>query len=192
MSKDMNKPEKKELVVFAPEQKIAYKKICNQISGSVRNLENNYLKLAVALSTAESEKLYEVGGYQNVYDFAKERYNLSRSTVCRYISLVSVFGITEESKPLYTANQMIEMLPYVRSGGSLEHFSPDMSLREIRSKVKELSPAPSSVKKSSSVSKRDVLLSFSSVEDWDAKHDGIFMLVNEAIEQGRTVQIIAC
>ncbi len=192
MSKDMNKPEKKELVVFAPEQKIAYKKICNQISGSVRNLENNYLKLAVALATAESEKLYEVGGYQNVYDFAKERYNLSRSTVGRYISLVSVFGITEESKPLYTANQMIEMLPYVRSGGSLDDFSPDMSLREIRSKVRELSPVSPAPKKSSSVSKRDVLLSFSSVEDWDAKHDGIFMLVTEAIEQGRTVQIIAC
>ena len=198
MKKEMIKSENTDVIEYTAEQKSAYKKVCNQISSSMKSLESNYLKLALALAVAQSERLYEVGGFQNVYDFAKDKYGLSRGVVYKYIGLVSVFGLTAESKPVYSLSQMLELLPYVRSGGSLAPFSPDMTVKQIRSKVRELSSVKALSGSASGTeagsrrpSKRDVLMTLTCEEELQAQVDGLLHLILQALESGSEVQIVS-
>lgn len=130
----MNAPE---VVNVDAEKKKEYKAVCRQLASCMKALEANFIKLAVGLAHINREKLYEIGGYKNIYDFAKENYAISKSTCYNFLGLVEVFGLTADSKPLFTSTQMIAMLPYIRKGGKVEEFSPDMSKREINRLVKE-------------------------------------------------------
>ena len=133
MKKEEMKKVMNEVVVFTKEQKEEYKSACRQIVSSMKSLETSFIKLALALHNVDSGKLYEIEGYKNIYEFAKERYNISKSTCYNYLGLVDAFGLTADSKPLYTYTQMVALLPAVRAGVDIEaKISPNMSVSEIK------------------------------------------------------------
>lgn len=191
---------KKEVVAMNPvsiNQKKEYQSLCRQISTSMKSLETNYIKLAVALANVDAGQFYEIDGFKNITDFAKERYNISKSTCYDYISLVKVFCLTDDSKPVYTSKQMVAMLPYVRNGGSVEEFNPDMSVRDIKKHVKELVVSAVSDGASdfapikASKPKKSVFLSLSCMEDYLAQSDMIKALIENALSNGHQVQLVS-
>ena len=194
MKKEEMKKVMNEVVVFTKEQKEEYKSSCRQIVNSMKSLETSFIKLALALHNVDSGKLYEIEGYKNVYEFAKERYNISKSTCYNYLGLVDAFGLTADSKPLYTYTQMVALLPAVRAGVDIEaKISPNMSVSEIKKSLKVLvpdrvNPAP---KSDSQRRKKEVLFNFPSMEDFDAFRNAIEGAIREAIENGREVCIVA-
>ena len=194
MKKEEMKKVMNEVVVFTKEQKEEYKSACRQIVSSMKSLETSFIKLALALHNVDSGKLYEIEGYNNVYEFAKERYNISKSTCYNYLGLVDAFGLTADSKPLYTYTQMVALLPAVRAGVDIEaKISPNMSVSEIKKSLKVLvpdrvNPAP---KSNSQRHKKEVLFNFPSMEDFDAFRGMIEGIIREAIESGKEVRIVA-
>lgn len=184
-----------ENVAVEPARVEEYKKVCRNLASCVKSLELNYVKLAVGLAKIDADKLYEVDGYKNIYEFAKERYSISKSTCYDFLGLVSVFGLTSDSKPLYTSKQMVVMLPYVRKGGNIDEFSPNMSVREIKKFIKDkLSTRVENnlevVHEQSGDSSdcgsgfvgdvRDVLISCNGRDDYDKKIDDIDFLICNA------------
>lgn len=134
----MNAPvETVEVVDNTKEMKKDLTRVKKQLATCVKNLETNYIKLAVGLAYINSNELYKVEGYKNVYDFAKETYGIGKTTCYDFIGLVNTFALTADSQPLYTSKQMVAMLPYIRKGGSVDEFNADMSVREIKAYIKE-------------------------------------------------------
>lgn len=127
MEELMNKSE-----VIAPSL-ADYKKVCRRIDKCMDNIAANIIKLAGELQNVKVTRLYELGGYKDIYSFAKDKFGISKTSCSNYIGLVETFGYNSEFSP----SQMIELLPYVRSGGDLTVFNPDMSVREIRKAIKE-------------------------------------------------------
>ena len=116
-----------------PEVKRDYQKSCRCIAQSMASVEKNIIKIAVELTRVHQNEWYALDGYKNIYDFAKDRYNISRGTCSNYLGLCSVFGL--DSK--FTSTQMFILLPYARKGGDISEFSPDMSTRELKEAVRE-------------------------------------------------------
>ncbi|MCI8416114.1 MAG: hypothetical protein HFI33_01220 [Lachnospiraceae bacterium] len=114
-------------------KRVEYKKICRQISASMKSIEISIVKVARSLTCVKENRLYELDNYQNVYDFAKDKFGISKSTCSRYLGLIEFFGVDSN----LSATQMIELLPYVRKGGNISEITPDMSTRQIRQYIKE-------------------------------------------------------
>lgn len=106
---------------------------------AVTNVANNMLKIAYILHEMEEHAYYLDGGYDSTARFAKEEFGISKSTCSKYIGIIDYFGTDSP----YSASQMMEMLPYLRQGGSIEDFNPKMSVRAIRDAVKDLKALPS-------------------------------------------------
>ena len=192
----MNNPEVAEVFAFTKEEKSLYKSLCSKISRSVKGLENNYITLAVSLAEVSSGRLFEISGYRNIYDFAKDRYNLSKGTVSKYLGLVQYFGLTADSQPLYTSSQMLEMLPYLRSGGSVDAFTPDMTVREIRERIKEFADMDNNVKRLTGQveekRKKLTLFSFHCIEDFLVlPPEELKELLINTFSEGYTVSLVA-
>lgn len=122
------------------DQKKEYKRLNGVISNSMKNLESNYIKLAVALHEIDAGQFYILDGYKSIVEYAKEKYGIQKTTVYNYLGLVDRFGLTADSKPLYTSQQMIAMLPALRGSAEISDFTPDMSVREIKAKAKQFIP----------------------------------------------------
>ena len=122
------------------DQKKEYKRLNGVISNSMKNLESNYIRLAVALHEIDAGQFYILDGYKSVVEYAKEKYGIQKTTVYNYLGLVDRFGLTADSKPLYTSQQMIAMLPALRGSAEISDFTPDMSVREIKAKAKQFIP----------------------------------------------------
>lgn len=189
----MNLPEVTELSV---ERKKEYQRVCKQLASCVKSLELNYIRMALGLAQIDSHQLYEVEGYKNIYEFAKDRYAISKSTCYNFLGLVSVFGLTADSKPLYTSQQMVALLPYARKGGNVEEFSPDMSVREIKKLVKErLSTRLENDEVEQGVIDvecadvtdeiENVLITCNGKEDYDSKIDAIDTLILNAFAKSK-------
>ena len=126
--------------VVVIDQKKEYKRLNGVISNSMKNLESNYIRLAVALHEIDAGQFYILDGYKSVVEYAKEKYGIQKTTVYNYLGLVDRFGLTADSKPLYTSQQMIAMLPALRGSAEISDFTPDMSVREIKAKAKQFIP----------------------------------------------------
>lgn len=128
------------------DQKKEYKRLNSIIQNSMKSLETNYIKLACALHEVDCGQFYLLDGYKSTVDYAKDKYGIQKTTVYNYLALVDRFGLTVDSKPLYTSRQMIEMLPALKNGATVQDFTPDMSVRDIKAKARTFKSEKKSAK----------------------------------------------
>lgn len=56
------------------------------ISENLRAAARNVIAIGYYLKSIRDNRLYEEAGYQNIWDYARERYGFSMSTASRYMS----------------------------------------------------------------------------------------------------------
>ena len=118
-------------------QKISLKESDIFIRSNMQSTVRNVIATGYFLKHIRDNQLYLEDGYQNVNEFAMDRYGFSASTVSRYIARNTKFSkggnspyIDEKFKE-FNKSQLQEMLGM--SDEQLEQVTPDMTVREIRS-----------------------------------------------------------
>ena len=88
--------EKNNKVQLAEDRRL-YKRFKGQIDKAYQKMETSYLETAFALHAIYKHKLYHLDNYKNIYDFAKENYNIARGTCNNFINICEKFGTLNEN-----------------------------------------------------------------------------------------------
>lgn len=139
----MNPPED----IITVEDKNEFKHLDNIIYESMNSISKSGYAVAFSIHTIYTKKLYRVDGYKNVYNYALERYGLSRTTCNDFINMVERFGkisgnekecITEirPEYELYGNSQLLAMKGYNDAEIKDAKINPSMSVREIKKALK--------------------------------------------------------
>lgn len=143
----MNPPED----IITVEDKNEFKHLDNIIYESMNSISKSGYAVAFSIHTIYTKKLYRVDGYKNVYNYALERYGLSRTTCNDFINMVERFGkITGNEKEciteirpeyeLYGNSQLLAMKGYNDAEIKDAKINPSMSVREIKKALKGEKP----------------------------------------------------
>lgn len=133
------KAEEKMDVEIAVADRKSLNHYCRTVTRCMDNIANNIIRVADALYNIQRKGLYAIDGYKDIYSFAFDKFNISKSTCYKYIGIRECF----EPDCGLSASQMIELLPWVRKGYSVDAISPDMTIKQIRQFAKENFHAPS-------------------------------------------------
>lgn len=143
----MNPPED----IITVEDKNEFKQLDNIIYESMNSISESGYAVAFSIHAIYTKKLYRVDGYKNVYNYALERYGLSRTTCNDFINMVERFGkisgnekgfivdIRPEYK-LYGNSQLLAMKGYNDAEIKDAKINPSMSVREIKKALKGEKP----------------------------------------------------
>lgn len=174
------------------------------IKAELKKVESSFSKIAFNLHWMHENEGFKPLGYKNIYDFANIEFGIARGTCNNFINVVERFGkrvngeITEEIDDMYKnfkSSQLILMLGL--SDDAIESaLSPDMSVREMKKTVKELSSDDTAGEDSSTVEpstqgtidveskevNRQVLITVSTIEDYDSQEDKIYDMIRRALK----------
>jgi hypothetical protein len=116
------------------------------ISKSLNNVQSSFTRIAFDLHWISSTSAFGLLGYKNIYDYAAKEHGIARGTCSDFIHIVERFAkrddagnILEEIRPElkdYQSSKLIALLGV--TDAQLTEFSVDMSVRDIKKKVKEL------------------------------------------------------
>ena len=143
----MNPPED----IVTVEDKKEFQNLDGVIYDSMENISKSGYAVAFAIHAIYTKKLYRVDGYKNVYNYALERYGLSRTTCNDFINMVERFGkisgnekgFIADIRPeyeLYGSSQLLAMKGYNDAEIKDAKITPSMSVREIKKALKGEKP----------------------------------------------------
>lgn len=112
----------------------------------VNKYAHSQLKIAFVLKTVYEEKLYQIDGYKNIYDYAFDNFNIARGTCSNWLKVVDNFGVLNSQTGFYGLDDRLKdfsitQLILIRAL-SIEQIqaadiNPTMSTREIKQIVKD-------------------------------------------------------
>ena len=112
----------------------------------VNKYAHSQLKIAFVLKTVYEEKLYQIDGYKNIYDYAFDNFNIARGTCSNWLKVVDNFGVLNSQTGFYGLDDRLKdfsitQLILIRAL-SIEQIQaadikPAMSTREIKQIVKD-------------------------------------------------------
>lgn len=112
----------------------------------VNKYAHSQLKIAFVLKTVYDEKLYQIDGYKNIYDYAYDNYNIARGTCCNWLKVVDNFGVLNSQTGFYGLDNRLKdfsitQLILIRALSidqiQAADIKPTMSTREIKQIVKD-------------------------------------------------------
>ncbi len=116
------------------------------ISKSLNNVQGSFTRIAFDLYWMYSASAFGLLGYKNIYDYAAKEHGIARATCSDFIHIVERFAnrdeqgnILEEIRPElkdYQSSKLIALLGV--TDAQLTEFSVDMSVRDIKKKVKDI------------------------------------------------------
>lgn len=95
MANETNTTKKPELSVFSTQDMVKLQECSLKIKEAQGKAEGLAETIAANLYIIQHNKLYEIDDYTNIYDFAKERFDISRGTVSDAIGVFERFGNKE-------------------------------------------------------------------------------------------------
>ena len=139
-----SKPEEMELSGKSYFQDVSLEEAENNIHACLRDAARNVIATGHYLKVIRDKELYREAGYENIWDYAAERFGFSKSTASRYMTRNDKFSVGGNSPILaeefreYSKAQLQEMLSL--DAEQMSAVTPDMTVREIRElrKPKEL------------------------------------------------------
>lgn len=158
---NMNNP--KEVTVYSKEVVTELKKRSSAIRSEMDKLESSFTKIAFNLYWIYNNGSFKALGYDNVYDLAKNEFNIARGTANNFINIVERFGKKTEGKAIeeidenykgYKSSQLIVMLGM--SADELKKVSAEMSVRDIKG-IKKESDIDSDKKSSPDKEEKDII-----------------------------------
>ena len=112
----------------------------------VNKYAHSQLKIAFVLKTVYEEKLYQIDGYKNIYEYAYDNFNIARGTCSNWLKVVDNFGVLNSQTGFYGLDDRLKdfsitQLILIRAL-SIEQIQaadikPTMSTREIKQIVKD-------------------------------------------------------
>lgn len=122
------------------------KKRNTSIGKSLNNVQSSFTRIAFDLHWIFFSSAYELLGYKNIYDYAAKEHGIAKGTCNNFINIVERFAsrdehgnILEEIRPElkdYQSSKLIALLGV--TDAQLTEFSVDMSVRDIKKKVKDI------------------------------------------------------
>ena len=116
------------------------------ISKSLCNVQSSFTRIAFDLYWMYSTSAFGLLGYKNIYDCAAKEHGIARGTCSDFIHIVERFAkrddagnVLEEIRPElkdYQSSKLIALLGV--TDAQLTEFSVDMSVRDIKKKVKDI------------------------------------------------------
>ena len=116
------------------------------LTNEVNKYAHSQLKIAFVLKTVYDEKLYQIDGYKNIYEYAYDNYNIARGTCSNWLKVVDNFGVLNKQTGFYGLDSRLQdfsitQLILIR-GLTIEqiqtaNITPDMSTREIKQIAKD-------------------------------------------------------
>lgn len=116
------------------------------ISKSLNNVQSSFTRIAFDLYWMYSVSAFGLLGYKNIYDYAAKEHGIARATCSDFIHIVERFAmrddagnVLEEIRPElknYQSSKLIALLGV--TDAQLTEFSVDMSVRDIKKKVKDI------------------------------------------------------
>lgn len=112
----------------------------------VNKYAHSQLKIAFVLKTVYEEKLYQIDGYKNIYDYAYDNYNIARGTCSNWLKVVDNFGVLNTQTGFYGLDNRLKdfsitQLILIRALSidqiQAADIKPTMSTREIKQIVKD-------------------------------------------------------
>lgn len=106
------------------------------ISANLRTASRSFVAIGFYLKVVRDNKSYESAGYKDINEFAKDKFNMSVSSVSRYIAINDKFSQDGNSPVLsdqykdFGVGQLQEMLPL--SEEIRDKVTPDMTVKQIR------------------------------------------------------------
>ena len=124
----------REMGLLSPEGSLEGAEAC--ISQCLKEAARNVIAVGYYLKHIRDNRLFEAAGYQNIWEYARERYGFSMSTASRYMSRNDKFSAGGNSPVLderyrgYGKAQLQEMLSLDEE--QMERITPDMTVQQIR------------------------------------------------------------
>lgn len=121
-----------------------YIKFKKQIDKAYENMEKSYFDTASAIHAIYTKQLYKIDNFKNIYDFAKQNYNIARGTTSNFINICDKFGQVNENGTVigilpaydaYSVSKLAVMLKFPKE--LLDKCNPEMSVRELKKLGKE-------------------------------------------------------
>lgn len=115
---------------------VTYEEAKASISGSIKSMARSFVAVGFYLKHIRDHEFYLEDGYQDIWEFAKETYGMSRSTASRWMAINDRFSVGGNSPNLadgyavFGKSQLQEMLSLPED--KLQDVTPDMTVREIR------------------------------------------------------------
>lgn len=139
ITKQLKEVQEKNMKVQVANDKRLYARYKKQIETAYGKMETCYLDTAVAIHSIYHQQLYKLDNYKNIYDFAKENYDISRGTCSKFINICERFGAINENGNViglqerfenFGVSQLGAMLPMPDS--LLEQCDCKMSVRALK------------------------------------------------------------
>ena len=139
ITKQLKEVQEKNAKAQVANDKRLYTRYKKQIEAAYGKMETCYLDTAVAIHSIYQQQLYKLDNYKNIYDFAKENYDISRGTCSKFINICERFGAINENGNViglqerfknFGVSQLGAMLPMPDS--LLEQCDYKMSVRALK------------------------------------------------------------
>ena len=154
MDKNMNKPVVVETKggaakVFDREFVKTAQKHDRTIKANFASASKSFFAIASNLYWFNDCGAYQTFGSDNIWDFARDRYDLSKASTSNYINIVGRFcrpalesdsWVLRDEYLAYSPSQLAQMLPYTDSQVSAAGIIPKMSCRDINKALKAMLP----------------------------------------------------
>lgn len=113
-----------------------YGKSVDIIRIELKNIKKSFVRIGWHLKQIKDNGWCQKEGYKNIYEFAKEKFNISQPAATRFINICTEFSENGSSPELdaryrgYSLSQLTEMLNV--GADKRKEVTPDMTVREIR------------------------------------------------------------
>lgn len=118
-------------------QEEEYRRLLNLIEEGFAAAETAYLSIAFALYEINAKQLFQLENYKNITDFAYDKYDMKKSQVYSYISVVARFGDCRNGScsrllPEYEAFNISQLAKLVDVPAQyLPEFRPEWPVKKI-------------------------------------------------------------
>lgn len=106
------------------------------IKSLLNDTKYNFVAIGYQLRKINEKKLYQETGHENIWEFARHQFGLSKSTTSRFMSINERFSAGGNSEQLdekykdFNVSQMSEMLTL--TDGQIEQVTVETTVKEIR------------------------------------------------------------
>ena len=106
------------------------------INANLKSAVRSVIAVGYYLKCVRDGELFREAGYENIWDYAKERFGFSKSTASRYMARNDRFSkdgnspVLDERYSTFNKSQLQEMLGLDEE--QLEQVTPDMTVQDIR------------------------------------------------------------
>lgn len=124
-------------IIKLKNEAFAFSELHQRCLQRINSAAQDFIRLGETLKEISEKKLYEVGGYSDIFDYGETALNLKKTSVVNYIAVYEKFGkaqIDSYGFPKLSYSQLVELLPVADNKELIDSIKPNTTIKAIRSK----------------------------------------------------------